>query len=235
MKIKTIVKYVLSIPKIIYLNYRVFPIEIAWRLPVFCHYHTKLESIFKGCFKIETDKITPGMIKLGCGMGSKGVFNGAYPSESGGGYLDIHSGSEVIFKGNATFAGGFSLRLDNGGKTIFGNDFACNSYCFIASNKKISFGDECTLGWHVKIRDVDGHDIFYLDDPTKMINTDKEVAIGSHVWIASYVDILKGTCIPDDVVVAYGSKLTGQKFTERNCIIGGNPVRILKTNINWKI
>lgn len=54
------------------------------------------------------------------------------------------------------------------------------------------------------------------------------------MWIAAKVDILKGTYVSDDSIVAYGTLLTGNQFTKRNCIIGGSPARIIKENVAWK-
>lgn len=228
-----VIKYLLSFPKTLYFNFKVFPLHIAIKCPCFLHYNTKIGSIRKNSIEILSN-IKPGMIKFGCGMGSKGVFEGEYPRSSGGGYIHIEPTCKLIFKGNATFAGGISLRLDNGGRIEFGKNFGCNSYCFIASNKLIKFGDNCTIGWNVKIRDTDGHKIFWKDDPEReQINLNREVVIGDHVWIAAHVKILKGTVIGNDNIVAYGTMITGQQFMDNNCIIGGNPPRIIKKNIGW--
>ena len=227
-------KYLLSLPKTIIFNLKVFPLAVAIKMPCFLHYRTQIGPISKNCIEFHCKEIKSGMIKFGCGMGSKGVFEGEYPKATGGGYIHVKPSCKLIFHGPAFFAGGFSLRVDNGGTIEFGENFGCNSYCFIAANKLIRFGDDCTLGWNVKIRDTDGHKIFCLDDlQKKQINVNKEVIIGDHVWIAANVNILKGTCIPNDCVVAYGTLLTGQKNSKNNTIIGGNPPSVLKEDLTW--
>ena len=75
--------------------------------------------------------------------------------------------STLEFLGEAQLAGGISLRADKGGSIIFGKNFTCNSYCFFAANKMISFGDNCTLGWNVNIRDVYGHSVCNKNDMDK--------------------------------------------------------------------
>lgn len=148
--------------------------------------------------------------------------------------MDIKPGCKLIFKGKAVLAGGFSLRLDNGGILEFGENFGCNSYCFFAANSVVRFGKNCTLGWKISVRDSDGHNLYNLEDSDKKpFNKPREVVVGDHVWIAACVDILKGTFLPNDSVVAYGTLLTGQRFDECNSIIGGNPPKVLKKNINW--
>ena len=230
-----LLKIALSIPKILYLNIKLFPLQTALKLPVWVHYNVKIANIHRGAIEIASNNIKPGMIKLGCSMGSSGVFDGEYPAHSGGGYIDIKENSKIIFKGIAHIAGGFSIRVDDVGIISFGDHFTCNSYCFFASNHGIIFGDNCTLGWKVNIRDADGHDVYLKGDAKRQaINLSREVIIGEHVWIAACVDILKGSCVPDNCVVAYGTLLTGQKFKETDCIIGGNPPKVIKDNINWR-
>lgn len=228
-------KMILSLPKIVWFNFKVFPARTALKLPIWIHYHTKIGKVQKGCIEIDKRHIKPGMIKLGCSMGSAGVFTGEYPASSGGGYLNVKPGCKLIFKGKAVLAGGFSVRLDNGGILEFGENFGCNSYCFFAANSVMRFGKNCTLGWKINVRDSDGHALYNLNTSNKEpFNKPREILIGDHVWIAACVDILKGTVIPKDSVVAYGTLLSGQKFNEENTIIGGNPPKVLKRDISWK-
>jgi acetyltransferase-like isoleucine patch superfamily enzyme len=45
--------------------------------------------------------------------------------------------------------------------------------------------------------------------------------------------VYKGAKIPDGCVVASDTVLKGE-IDKENCLIGGNPARILKENIHWK-
>ncbi|MFB5193647.1 acyltransferase [Neobacillus sp. KR4-4] len=236
MRVFKLLKYIISFPKIVYFNFKVFDFHTALKLPVFLHYHVKFGNLYKGCVEIKQHTLFPGMIKLGCGMGSPGVFTGSYPRYSGGGFIGAKTGGKIVFEGKAQIAGGFSLKADNGGIIYLGDNFTANSYSFISANKLIKFGKDCTLGWNVSVRDVDGHDIFLKDDDSKVpINHNREVIIGEKVWIAAKVDILKGTVIPDHCVIAYGTLVAGKVFTESNCIIGGAPLKILKHSIDWSV
>ena len=53
------------------------------------------------------------------------------------------------------------------------------------------------------------------------------------MWIASFVDILKGVVIPDGCVIGYRSCLTGL-YTSKNSLIAGYPAREIQGNIEWK-
>lgn len=49
------------------------------------------------------------------------------------------------------------------------------------------------------------------------------------------MDILKGSVISDDSIVAYRSLITGQKFDQENVIIGGAPAKVIKNSVGWEI
>ena len=79
--------------------------------------------------------------------------------------------------------------------------------------------------------DTDFHKI--LDKNNNLLNKDLDIIIGDNVWIASKVNILKGTNIPNNTVISSGSIIKGI-LDEENCIYTGLPIKILKSNIIWK-
>lgn len=56
------------------------------------------------------------------------------------------------------------------------------------------------------------------------------IIIGDNVWIGSHVRICKGVTIGDNSVVAANSVVT--KDVPANCIVAGNPAKIVKTEID---
>ena len=58
------------------------------------------------------------------------------------------------------------------------------------------------------------------------------VKIGNHVWIGERCYITKRVEIPDECILAAQSVAT-RKFTEESCVIGGNPAKIVKRDIQW--
>ena len=223
------IKYIISLPKSILFNIKVFPLKDAIKLPVFISYDVKLIDYSRGCIVIN-DKVSFAKIKIGMLEGSLAVPQ----TSKNGGALCIRKGSKLIFNGKADLATGISMRVEQNGIIEFGKNFMCNKSCFFASCKKIYFGDDCILGWNVNIRDVDGHNIYELDGNNEETNSHKAVHIGQHVWIAAFVDILKGVEIPDGSIVAYRSCVT-KKYEEKNSLIGGYPARVIKNNITWKV
>lgn len=118
-------------------------------------------------------------------------------------------------------------------KLIIGKNFSCNGAMIVLNESKdnIEIGDNCMFSFGIQIRAEDGHAIF--DESSKLlINKGGFVKIGNHVWICSNAMILKNTIINDDSIVAAGAIVTKQ-FESKNIILGGNPAKIIKTNVNW--
>ncbi|MGZ4106010.1 MAG: DapH/DapD/GlmU-related protein, partial [Tumebacillaceae bacterium] len=79
--------------------------------------------------------------------------------------------------------------------------------------------------WDVQLMDTDFHRI-----SANAVNT-KKITIGNNVWIGCRVMILKGVTIGDGAVIAAGSVIT--KDVPPYTVVGGNPARVLKENVNW--
>ena len=100
-------------------------------------------------------------------------------------------------------------------------------------NTSLEIGDNCLFSRRISIYAHDGHKI-YDKGTVNLINKPKNsLKIGNHVWICHGVNILKGSCIPNDTVVGAGSVVT-KIFTEENTSIGGNPARVIKRKIDWE-
>lgn len=173
--------------------------------------------------EIELEKFSGGAVKIGFG-GSEGVVEHRYS------YFSVAPGAKIIFRGKAGISAGNSIRVDAGVLSL-GRNFSTNKNCFIACSKGVSIGDDVTLGWDVHIRDNDGHTI--IDGETGARSESREVSIGNHVWLCAYTDVLKGSVVPDESVVAYRSLVT-KAFDKPHSLIGGAPAKLLKENIRWE-
>lgn len=178
------------------------------------------KSFFKKTrIKIEGDnnciEINPKVRLSGTNFDIKGNNNRIIIHDN----CSIHSSDFVVLSNNTTI----ELNKDT---TCGGALFAC-----IEENTQIIIGEDCMLAYKIELRTGDGHNV--LDNNTKeKINKGKSIKIGNHVWMGTYVKILKGSVIKDNSVVALGSIVT-KPFTECNCIVGGTPAKIIKRNINW--
>lgn len=94
--------------------------------------------------------------------------------------------------------------------------------------EKIKIGDKTIIGANTKIMDNDFHPIKpedrLINDNSKIVP--KPVSIGKNVFIGCNCLILKGTVIGDNCTVGAGSVVSG--VFEENCIIAGNPAKIIK-------
>lgn len=115
-----------------------------------------------------------------------------------------------------------------GGKIEIGDGFGISGST-IYSTASITIGKNATIGANCKIIDNDFHP---LDPEQRRLGLNKEYAkrspitIGDNCFIGMNSIILKGTVIGDNVVVGAGSVVHGS--FPSNCIIAGNPARIIK-------
>ena len=212
----------MSLPKSIFFNFRALPLKQACRLPVFVHYNTTLINIHKGVLAL--GQVRTGLIRFGFG----GTY-GLQPAATEKNLIEFGNEAKIVFSGRARFAKGTTIR--GGGIISFGSRFSSNRNCFFGCNEKITIGNDVLLGWNVTIRDSDNHKVFRNGE---LKQGKEQVTIGNHVWICSCADVLKGTFISDESVVAYRALVT-RKFDEQHVLIGGAPARILQDGISWEI
>lgn len=95
----------------------------------------------------------------------------------------------------------------------------------------IKIGKECMIA-EATIRATDFHSI--IDVKTgEILNTPTEpLCIGDRVWLAERCRLLKNASVARGCIVGAEAVVT-KKFTEENCIIAGNPAKIIKTGVTW--
>lgn len=220
-------KLLVSIPKSLYLNFRVLPFDQAIRLPILISYNTKVK-ILPGAEICIEGPLKPLMIKYNFSTGSTGVSE----VTSSTGYLSVGNNAKLIFNGKSDFARGISIRCDSG-TLVIGNNLSMNRNCSISCSESIIIGENCLIGWETNIRDSDGHNIYDITSNEQLNSSDASVVIGYHTWLAAQVDILKGVHLSNDTVVGYNSCVT-KSFNESNILLAGYPATIKKRNISWK-
>lgn len=156
------------------------------------------------------------------------------------------SGSSWNFYDNAICSIGDNCRFRHGSfinvspfaKIIIGNGFTVeHEFIMIAlPYTEIRFGEDCMVSRRVSIQSNDGHDIFDVKTGQNInakveLSKQKKVIIGNHVWIGQDATVLYNTDIGNGSIIGAKS-LVKNKFPN-NCIVGGNPAKLLKTDVAW--
>jgi len=141
-------------------------------------------------------------------------------------YLNING--SLLFQGSYSIGKGCRFDIGNGAVAKFGKGYVNSNTNFIIMHG-ITIGDGCAISWGCEFLDEDFHDINYRGKKEKA----PSIEIGNHVWIGSNVTVLKGSRIPDGCVIASGSVVCSV-FERTNCLLAGNPAKVIKENVEWK-
>lgn len=115
-----------------------------------------------------------------------------------------------------------------GSQIIIGNNVGISGSTICAA-KSVTIGDNVLIGSGCLITDTDAHPIDWLD--RREGRSEKKgiapVVIGNDVFIGARSIILKGVTIGDRAVIGAGSVVS--KDVPDDCIVAGNPARIVKS------
>lgn len=128
------------------------------------------------------------------------------------------------------------------GKIEIGNNCLVGPNCHVGAVKHVKIGNYVLISNNVIIIDNNNHPVNPID--RKIMNSvdysspfrtweysvSKPIIIHDNVWIGRNSIINKGVTIGENSIVAAGSVVT--KDVPPNCIVGGNPAKIVKENID---
>lgn len=219
-------KYLLSLPKSVWFNFRHLPLNQAMRLPFYTRYGTRVRV--HGKIRIE-DCNRIGMAMIVIGSHEADVSDPKHTT-----CLTVEKGGELVFQRTAHIGLGTKIFVKSGAKMYLGDNFAVSANSQFVCYKSISMGRDIQFAWDCLVMDSDTHSIFSGVNPYQKINPDKEVRIDDKVWIGCRVTILKGTHIPANCVVGATSFVSGTQF-EANSLILGSPAKSVKKIGGWKL
>lgn len=211
-------------PRSFFISLRYVPFRQALKIPIKVAHGFKFKDL-GGKIIFDTPFIHKDMLQLGY-FGSTGHLEAK-------GAIYLFKGSTLVLKGCAFVSQGSLIRLGENSTLEFGNNFWCNNYCkfLVYTGTRLIFHPGVLVGLNVEFGTADGHSIYINSVKT---NAPADVSIGEHVWIGSCATISKGVCIAPGCVIARSSLVTKSCLTP-NCILGGIPAKILRTDICWEV
>lgn len=121
---------------------------------------------------------------------------------------------------------------DTSGKICVGKHttFAGATHVACIEGKTIKIGERCLFSSDIIVRCGDSHSLLNIEGIR--INPSENVTIENHVWVGARAMVLKGVHLAQDSVVGTGAVVT-KSCLNSNCVLAGNPAKVVKTDINW--
>lgn len=210
---------IISIPKSLYVSFRLFPFQNAWRMPILVRYNCKLQSLH-GIININ------GGVKtaiLQIGFGHVGVFDKTYERSI------IEINGRIELKGETHFGHGSRICVTRNGILRIGKHFSNTAMMTIICDEKIEIGDDVTVSWNTLVMDTDWHTT--LNTLTNETRPHKgAIRIDNKVWLCTRCVILKGSSIAEGCIIGANAVICG-RFSTPHSLIAGNPATERKHNI----
>lgn len=141
-------------------------------------------------------------------------------------YSKIRMGGNLCIMGDVSLFTRANIHVFENAILSIGDGTYINEGANVAVKHRISIGEHCAISNDVSIMDSDFHTI--IDKEEK----ESSVSIGNHVWIGEGAIILKNVSIGDNCII--GAKTVVTKNVPSGCVAVGNPMKIIKTDVNWK-
>lgn len=144
--------------------------------------------------------------------------------------FEIYGDNNVVELFDIKYQGVKFIIRGNDCKIHIGQHSSCGGGRFVVMGKsnEIFIGKDCQFADNIEIWATDSHPILISD---KVINPNKPVAIGNHVWLGAYVKILKGVTIEDNAIVGMNSVVT--RPIKSKTLNVGYPAQCIKENVDW--
>lgn len=154
----------------------------------------------------------------------------------------LHGASKESIKIGNYFKLSGELISSHNGRIVIGDHCLVGPNCVVGAVNKVVIGNYVRLSNNVIMIDNNNHPVNPVD--RKIMNSveysspyrtwkyavSKPIVIHDNVWIGRNSIINKGVTIGENSIVAAGSVVT--KDVPPNCIVGGNPAKVVKTDID---
>ena len=219
------VKYIERIPYInwfnplitLYLNFRSFPLQQAWRLPVFVYGWPKLFSLYGSMECVG---------KCRMGMVTFNATNQGAPSTPGTATA-IDNWGRIIFHGKCQIYTANKINVGLKGVLELGEGSKIMHFCNVTAYELVKIGAQSRIVHRCQVIDTNFH---YIADFNKhKINRwSRPIEIGDYCWICNSTSVTAGAKIPNHTIVASNS-LVNKDYSDipEESIIGGIPAKFI--------
>lgn len=135
----------------------------------------------------------------------------------------------------------WKLYNDENSPSVIINDFCTfetNIEFHANSGKKIIVGKDCMFSHNISLWAGDGHVIFDVRTQKKINSSNhnppaqkNRIVLGNHVWVGTDAFIMHGTDIGNGSII--GAKSVVKGIFPNNCSVGGNPAKLIRSDIAW--
>lgn len=145
--------------------------------------------------------------------------------------ISSSNNSQVKIKGKCHVGADCIIGGSNVANIVLGKDTSIQTNMFMLSDKgaQILIGDDCMFSYYIKMN-AGSHRIIDKETKEDITNT-SNINIGDHVWCGMGVTVLPGSDVGTGSIIG-ASSLINSKIPN-NCTCAGNPVRVLRKNIEW--
>jgi len=209
----------LGLCKTVWFNLKYLPFNQAIHLPVFISSKVIVRNCYRGFYHGggKTGDLCIGLYDWNYTCHTQSFLNiRGIIKTNGDGIHYIGPGATIITGQKAILEIGNNVRISYNVKLI--------------AIKHIKIGDDNMWSHDIMVRDSDGHQI--LDCNGDIINRNRQVVFGNHVWIGSKATILKGSFVPKGCVIGARAVIT-KRLAKNDSIYAGNN-RLLRQEIIWK-
>lgn len=207
--------------KTLYFNFKMFPFEIAKKLPVYFYGPVRFSGL-SGNVIIDAP-IKKAMI----GFGQR-----YEKSTKAKGVAELGINGKVIFKGHVQFGKDYLLIVAENAVSEFGHMSSIGSDGYYICTNRITFGNFARVGSEARIIDTNFHQMLNTVTREKYPMS-YPIEIGNYNFIGFRVSIMSKTKTPDYCTVA-SNTVCNRDYSElgNNILIGGIPAKLLKKNIS---
>lgn len=198
-----------SLPQTIYFNFHYLPFKQAKKLPILL-YKPSLKKL-KGTIEIipKDGNVRFGMIELGK------RFVSIFPSS---GFVFENRGGTIRFYGICRLGTDSAISVGEYGNLSIGDNFLSTVGCKIIAYHSITIGECVRIGWNGMLMDTDFHKLKKADG--RYSKGVAPIVIGNNCWLGNGCLVMKGTNLPNKIVVQ-ARTVINKKIDAPECSIIG--------------